>query len=166
MKLETCFNLGIHFINSLAPGRFKWNFRLVIFKLILVIGGWGISCAIVFRWMSLDLSDGKSTLVQVMAWCRQATSHYLSQCWPRSMSPYGVTRPQWVNRNSHHKDKMVLQQSHISDENTQLNLLAKWSLRHITSKTILIMIIWQPHDHLISIDKTVSWLSHLQHEHS
>ena len=32
-----------------------------------------------------------------MAWCRQATSHYLSQCWPRSMSPYGVIRPQWVN---------------------------------------------------------------------
>ena len=39
----------------------------------------------------------KSTLVQVMAWCHQATSHNLSQCWPRSMSPYGVTRPQWVN---------------------------------------------------------------------
>ena len=35
-------------------------------------------------------------MVQVMAWCRQATSHYLSQCWPRSMSPNGVTRPQWV----------------------------------------------------------------------
>ena len=31
-----------------------------------------------------------------MAWCRQATSHYLSQCWPRSLSPFGVTRPQWV----------------------------------------------------------------------
>ena len=31
-----------------------------------------------------------------MAWCRQATSHYLSQCWPRSLSPYGFTRPQWV----------------------------------------------------------------------
>ena len=31
-----------------------------------------------------------------MAWCHQATSHYLSQCWPRSMSPYGITRPQWV----------------------------------------------------------------------
>ena len=31
-----------------------------------------------------------------MAWCRQATSHYLSQCWPRSMSPHGITRPQWV----------------------------------------------------------------------
>ena len=34
-----------------------------------------------------------------MAWCRQAASHYLSQCWPRSMSPYGVTRSQWVNVN-------------------------------------------------------------------
>ena len=49
----------------------------------------------------------KSTLVQVMAWCHQwwhqaitydqATSQYLSQCWPRSMSPFGITRPQWVN---------------------------------------------------------------------
>ena len=47
--------------------------------------------------MWLDLTDEKSTLVLVMAWCRQATSHYLSQCWPRFMSPYGVTRPQWVN---------------------------------------------------------------------
>ena len=46
--------------------------------------------------MSLDLTDDQSTLVQVMAWCSQATSHYLSQCWPRSLSPYGVTRPQWV----------------------------------------------------------------------
>ena len=48
--------------------------------------------------MPLDLTDDKSTLVQVMAWCRQATSHYLSQCWPRSMLPNGVTRPQWVNK--------------------------------------------------------------------
>ena len=37
--------------------------------------------------------DDKSTLAQVMDWCGQATSHYLSQCWPRSMWPYGVTRP-------------------------------------------------------------------------
>ena len=46
--------------------------------------------------MPLDLTDDKSTLVQVMAWCFQSPSHYLSQCWPRSLSPYGVTRPQWV----------------------------------------------------------------------
>ena len=59
--------------------------------------GWVISYEIALRWIPLDLTDDKSTLVQVMAWCHQATSHYLSQCWPRSMSPNGVTRPQWVN---------------------------------------------------------------------
>ena len=59
-----------------------------------MISGWDIFQKIALRWMSLDLIDDKSTLVQVMAWCRQATSHYLSQCWPRL--PYGVTRPQWV----------------------------------------------------------------------
>ena len=50
----------------------------------------------VVRWMSLDLYCDKVTLVQVMAWCSQATSHDLSQCWPRSISPYGVSRPQRV----------------------------------------------------------------------
>ena len=38
-----------------------------------------------------------STLVQAMAWCHQAPSHYLSQYWSRSMSPYGVARPLYVN---------------------------------------------------------------------
>ena len=83
-------------INSLALGRFEQNFRYVIFQLISVTDGWGISCKIALRWMPLHLTDHKSTLVQVMAWCRQATSHYLSQSWPSSMSSYGVTRPQWV----------------------------------------------------------------------
>ena len=82
--------------NSLAPGKFKWNFRQVIFKQILVNDGRGFSCEIALIWMSLDYMDDQSTLVQVMAWCREATSHYLSKCWPRSLSPYGVTRPQWV----------------------------------------------------------------------
>ena len=67
------------------------------FQTVLVIAGWGISCEIALIWMSLDLTDDQSTSVQVMAWCRQATSHYLSLCWPRSLSPYSVTRPQWVN---------------------------------------------------------------------
>ena len=83
--------------DSLAPGKFDWNFRHVIFKQILVIVGWGISCEIALIWMSLDFTDNQSTLVQVMAWCHQATSHYLSQCWLRSASLYGVTRLQWVN---------------------------------------------------------------------
>ena len=83
--------------NSLAPGKFISNFRHVIFKHILMIDGWSISCEITPIWMSLDFTDNQSTLVQVMAWCRRTTSHYLSHCWSKSLSPYGVTRPWWVN---------------------------------------------------------------------
>ena len=34
-----------------------------------------------FIWMPQFLTDDKSTLIQVMAWCRQAISHYPGQCW-------------------------------------------------------------------------------------
>ena len=40
--------------NSLAPGRFEWNFMYVIFKWILVIDGLGISWGIALILMSLD----------------------------------------------------------------------------------------------------------------
>ena len=95
--------LWCHFnVNSLPPRKFEWNFRYLIFQIISVIDGRVISCELALWWMSLDLTDEKTTLVQVMAWCHQATrhqalSHYLSQCWPRSLWPYGVTRPQSVN---------------------------------------------------------------------
>ena len=86
----------MHNFNSLAPGRFEGNFIEVNFKLVLMIDGSGIFAETDFRLILFDLTNEKSTLVQVMAWCRQATSHYLTQCLPRSMSPNGVTRPQWV----------------------------------------------------------------------
>ena len=84
----------LHF-KSLSPGSSEWNFRWVIFNLISVIDGWGIPCKIALRWMSKDLTH-KSSLVQVTAWFHQATSHYLSQWWPSSMSPHGIIRLQWV----------------------------------------------------------------------
>ena len=45
--------------NSLAPGKFKWNFRHAIFKQIFVIDGWGISCEIdpICHWTSLMISQ-------------------------------------------------------------------------------------------------------------
>ena len=83
-------------LNSLAPGRPGCHFKIAIFTLVLLIGIFTSSIDNALRWMPWDLTDDKSTLVQVMAWCRQATSHNLSQCWPSSMSPYGVTRPQLI----------------------------------------------------------------------
>ena len=71
----------------------------IILKLITQNNSLGIHREIALRWMPQKLSNEKLTLVQLMAWCHQATSHYLSHCWPRSMSPYCITRPQWVNCN-------------------------------------------------------------------
>ena len=87
----------VYAFNALAPGIIERNFTGVIFKLILAIDGWSTSGEIALSWMSMDLVDDKSTFVQVMVWCRQTTSHYLNQCWQSSKTPFGVTRPQWVN---------------------------------------------------------------------
>ena len=45
-------------------------------------------------WMQQNMLDGDPTCIQVMAWCCLATNYYLSQCWPWSISPYGISRPQ------------------------------------------------------------------------
>ena len=66
--------------------------KMQISILVLLIGIFKSSYDNVLRWMPQNLTDDKSTLVQVVAWC-----HYLNQYWPRSPTPYGITRPQWVN---------------------------------------------------------------------
>ena len=97
LRLYTCHHCLIRFcqfssiVNSLAPGKFEWKFRYVIFKWNLVIDVEASLAKLPSYECHLDFTDDQSTLVQVI------TSHYPSQCWPRSLSPYGVTRPQWVN---------------------------------------------------------------------
>ena len=90
----------IRFVNSLAPRRSEFDSKNVIFNLVSLIGIFRSSLDNALRWMPRDLTDDKSRLVQVMAWSRQATSHYLSQCWLSSLSPYGVTKPQCVKKNT------------------------------------------------------------------
>ena len=60
-------------INSSAPGRFEWNFKWVFFKVVFVINRWSFCCEVALRWMSLDLTDDKSTFVQVDL-CRHKVS--------------------------------------------------------------------------------------------
>ena len=43
-----------------------------------MIDGWGFYCEIALSWMSVDLTDDKSTWVQEMAWYHQATNYYLN----------------------------------------------------------------------------------------
>ena len=40
--------------------------------------------------MALNLTEDKSTLVQLVAQCRQAVSQYLSQYWPRAILCFGT----------------------------------------------------------------------------
>ena len=77
----------------------SWSFELMVVydlnhcpwymwqKSILWIDILSDSCKSVVQWMWMPQNpvDDMPTLVQVMAWRRQPTSHYLSQCWPRSM---------------------------------------------------------------------------------
>ena len=60
----------------------------VFFKSILqMISKLSTSWEICLRWVPQNPIIDKSTLVQVMAWWCQATSHYMSQCWPRYKWP-------------------------------------------------------------------------------
>ena len=49
----------------------------------------------VHRWLANTMLwntfDDKSKVVQLIAWYCQATSHYLNQCWPRSMSRHVIS---------------------------------------------------------------------------
>ena len=96
-------------LNSWAPGKSECDSKNAIFNLVILIGIFRSSHDNALHWMPQDLTDDKLTLVQVMAWCRQATGHYLNQCWLSSVSPSGVARPQWVNWHWVHHTKPMSQ---------------------------------------------------------
>ena len=82
--------------NSLAPEGCSNDLKHVISTHMLWINFMGTFYETVHKWMSQNTFDEKSTSIQVISLCRQTTSHYMSQCWLRSVSPYGATRSQWV----------------------------------------------------------------------
>ena len=70
-----------------------------------------------------------------MAWCRQAASHYLSQCWPWSMSPYSVTRPQWVNLYEKHHQNFIKDALQFNDNQFTLSTCT----RHLWINLLVIL---------------------------
>ena len=73
-------------VNSLARGSYRCICKSAMVKNRFVIHILSISCEISFRWTPLDLTDGESMVVPVMAWCGQATYNYMSQCSSRFMT--------------------------------------------------------------------------------
>ena len=75
--------------NSLAPGKFEWNFRYLILQIISVIDDWGICCELPLRWMSLNFTDDEST------WWHQAITW--ANVDPDLCRHMPLTWPQWVH---------------------------------------------------------------------
>ena len=70
--------------HSLAVSSHCWVVPLVSSR---VSGYNQVVLLVLGEWHRQNSIDNKLTL---------ATSHYLSQYWPRSMSPFDLTRPRWV----------------------------------------------------------------------
>ena len=89
-NISTSNQTSVQLVNPLSPRWYGNDFKNAITEYILRIKCMSMLDEIALHWMPHKTFDEKSTLVQITAWWRKATSHYLSQCWPRSMLPCGT----------------------------------------------------------------------------
>ena len=94
--------------NSLTLGGCGSNFQSMILKLIIQNRSISTRCEIALTRIPQNLTDQSSGPGNGLF--RPATSHYWSQCWPRCMFPYVVTRSVWAvsslsSLNHTHKDR-------------------------------------------------------------
>ena len=104
-------------VNSLALRKYSCNIQLIFSSPFQGL----ISCAFPVKFPSGDchqtsITGDYSIPVQVMAWCRQTTSHSLNRCWPSFMTPYVAFMPQCVIYFDYIKHKSNLQKCVISIE--------------------------------------------------
>ena len=84
------------YVNSLSPVKCGYDLECVNYEHNLGIYILSNQVNITLEWMPEDVVDNKSTSVPVIAWCREATSHYMNEFWLRTSKPYDVTRAQSV----------------------------------------------------------------------
>ena len=73
---------------SLAPAKYKMHLRWLTFKLFFVM--------MAELYLVKFPPDECHWMTSHSFGCPHGTSHFLNQCWSRSMSPHGATRPRWV----------------------------------------------------------------------
>ena len=90
-------SIALPLVFTLGPLRVVAVISKVLFSLYRIVA-WPpaakllpCGCNIVIK----NTTNEKSKWIVTMIWCPQATSVYLSQCWPSCVSPSGPTRPQW-----------------------------------------------------------------------
>ena len=99
LKSALYYNQG--YVDSLAPVRCGLNLYISSFQIQtkdIYLEHFLWNCP---QLNTYDITGRQTTLVQVIAWCRQATSHYTNQCWPTSLSPLGVTRQHTTHNTQH-----------------------------------------------------------------
>ena len=99
-------------INSSVPGRCGCDIKCVNFNHILGIDILSNQVNVTLEQMPNSLIDSKSMLVQLMALCHQATSHYLNQYWPESPTSYDVILPQWIELSAYFELTLALIMTH------------------------------------------------------
>ena len=111
-----CFLLIMHFIHTSSSANLvvPWcrNHKGTNIKLIIQNNGLRTSPEIAIKWIPHILNK-KLALVYVMAWRRREIIYCLRQCWFRFISPYGVTRSQWVNTMWPRRQWLACLYSHI-----------------------------------------------------
>ena len=82
--------------NSSPAGQFGGKMANDIFNYISFNENVWISIKMSLKFIPKGQVDNKSVLFQVMAWCHHATSHYLNQCWPSSLTHICDSPGRWV----------------------------------------------------------------------
>ena len=77
----------------LEPEKYGSTIIIIIFKFMVQNDSSVFLCEISPRFKPQNFINQKSAMVQAMAWCCQAKSHHLSQCWSRFILSCGITRP-------------------------------------------------------------------------
>ena len=80
----------------MRPRRSGHNFADDMFRCVFLIEKVWISIEISLEFDTKSPINNMPTMVQIMAWRLQATSHYLNQPWPNVLAHLCVTPPGWV----------------------------------------------------------------------
>ena len=156
------------FINFLFPGRCKRIFENPISK------DGCTSCAFLCKYIGMDPTNLKLILDRIMDWCCQAASHYQSQYWPNSMSPYSVTRHITENRelpwfqilSSHVPSHVALLKTHAGTNGDKVGIMIPFLIFIWWSISFIYLwfqnfarSIWPPGDHFFVAWRSVSIFS-------
>ena len=133
-------------VKTLSPRQNERHFADDIFKCIFLNENIWISIKISLKFIPKCPINNIPALVSIMAWRRQATSHYLNQWWSSQLTHICVTRPQWVK-----PPLKLVTESHISCSTVFLK-----KALHIAHGSLYIPLM-AVHQHSLDVNNWQKW---------